>query len=80
MLPFRDSTRITPIVSYTVNGAGGSVSHDGTNPAIWKAINDISREIYRRDPNHPTMTVIAGVGANRIKLSNFMQYCPSTEE
>jgi hypothetical protein len=31
-------------------------------------------------PNHPTMTVIAGTGANRIKLSNFMQYCPSTEE
>jgi hypothetical protein len=61
-------------------GIGNEMEGDGTNPAIWKAINDISREIHRRDPNHPTMTVIAGVAANRIKLRNFMQYCPSTEE
>lgn len=61
-------------------GIGNEMEADGTIPAIWKAVNDISREIHRRDPNHPTMTGIAGVGANRIKLSNFMQYCPSTEE
>jgi hypothetical protein len=60
-------------------GIGNEMEADGTNPAIWKAINDISREIHRRDPNHPTMTVIAGVGANRIKLSNFMQYCPDID-
>jgi hypothetical protein len=66
--------------SILIRGIGNELEGDGTHPALWKAINDISREIHRRDPNHPTMTVIAGVAANRIKLRNFMQYCPSTEE
>jgi hypothetical protein len=60
-------------------GIGNEMEADGANPAIWKAINDISREIHRRDPSHPTMTVIAGVGANHIKLTNFMQYCPDID-
>jgi hypothetical protein len=60
-------------------GIGNEMEADGSNPAIWKAINDISREIHRRDPNHPTMTVIAGVGANHIKLTNFMLYCPDVD-
>jgi Glycosyl hydrolases family 2, TIM barrel domain len=60
-------------------GIGNEMEANGANPAIWKAINDISREIHRRDPNHPTMTVIAGVGANHIKLTNFMQYCPDID-
>jgi hypothetical protein len=50
--------------------------------APWKHLGNTAPDDSRKrsHPNHPTMTVIAGIGANRIKLSNFMQYCPSTEE
>ncbi len=60
-------------------GIGNEMEGNGANPAIWKAINDISREIHRRDPNHPTMTVIAGVGEDNIKLKQFMAYCPDVD-
>ncbi|HWR16129.1 MAG TPA: hypothetical protein VN577_14980 [Terriglobales bacterium] len=60
-------------------GIGNEMEGDGNNPAIWKAVNDIAREIHRRDPNHPTMTVIAGSGKNSIKLINFMKYCPDVD-
>ena len=60
-------------------GIGNEMEGDGTNPAIWKAVNDIAREIHRRDPNHPTMTVIAGTGKDAVKLENFMKYCPDVD-
>jgi hypothetical protein len=60
-------------------GIGNEMEADGTDPAIWKAVNDIAREIHRRDPNHPTMTVIAGAGKDNIKLINFMKYCPDVD-
>ena len=60
-------------------GIGNEMEGDGTNPEIWKAVNDIAKEIHRRDPNHPTMTVIAGTGPGAIKLANFMKYCPDID-
>ncbi len=60
-------------------GIGNEMEADGTDPAIWKAVNDIAREIHRRDPNHPTMTVIAGAGKENVKLINFMKYCPDVD-
>ncbi|HVJ06735.1 MAG TPA: glycoside hydrolase family 2 TIM barrel-domain containing protein [Candidatus Saccharimonadales bacterium] len=65
--------------SILVWGIGNEMEADGSNPAIWKAINDIAREIHRRDPNHPTMTVIAGAGEHNIKLKQFMAYCPDVD-
>lgn len=60
-------------------GVGNEMEGDGTKPEIWKAVNDIAREIHRIDPNHPTMTVIAGPGKDSIKLVNFMKYCPDVD-
>ncbi|HET9698510.1 MAG TPA: hypothetical protein VFP40_16680, partial [Terriglobales bacterium] len=60
-------------------GIGNEMEADGTDPAIWKAVNDIAREIHRIDPNHPTMTVIAGAGQDNIKLINFMKHCPDVD-
>lgn len=60
-------------------GIGNEMEGDGTKPEIWKAVNDIAKEIHRRDPNHPTMTVIAGTGPGAIKLVNFMKYCPDID-
>ncbi len=49
----------------------------GDNPAIWKAINDIAKEVKRIDPNHPTMTVTAEIGGKRVE--SLRQFCPDID-
>lgn len=58
---------------------GNEMEGDGKNPAIWYAINHISREIQQLDPHHPTMTVIAELGENENKLHSIKRYCPSID-
>ena len=50
---------------------------DGKNPRIWKAVNDVAKMIKSIDPNHPTMTVIAEIGGDKIK--NFKALCPDVD-
>ena len=38
----------------------------GDNPAIWAAVNDIASMVKELDPAHPTMTVTAEIGGDRI--------------
>jgi hypothetical protein len=40
----------------------------GDNAAIWSAINNIASMAKKLDPNHPTMTVIAEIGGDRVRL------------
>ena len=49
----------------------------GDNAAIWSAVNDLARLAHTLDPNHPTMTVIAEVGGDRLK--NIHQLCPDID-
>lgn len=49
----------------------------GDNPAIWEAVNDIATMVKRIDPLHPTMTVTAEIGGERIK--NIHQRCPAID-
>ncbi|MBX3379918.1 MAG: hypothetical protein KF805_07470 [Phycisphaeraceae bacterium] len=49
----------------------------GDNPKIWKAVNDIAKMIKELDPNHPTMTVIAEMGGE--KLPCIKKYCPDID-
>ncbi|MBS0190732.1 MAG: glycoside hydrolase family 2 TIM barrel-domain containing protein [Phycisphaerales bacterium] len=49
----------------------------GDNPKIWKAVNDIAKMIKEVDPNHPTMTVIAEIGGE--KLPSIRKYCPDID-
>ena len=44
----------------------------GDNPAIWKAVNEVASMIKQLDPAHPTMTVTAEIGGERI--SNIEKY------
>lgn len=39
----------------------------GDNPAIWKAVNEVASMIKELDPLHPTMTVTAEIGGERIR-------------
>jgi hypothetical protein len=50
---------------------------DGSNPAIWRAVEDIAHEVKRIDPDHPTMTVIAELGND--KVQSIERWCPSID-
>jgi hypothetical protein len=49
----------------------------GGDPLVWKAVEEIAREIKKLDPNHPTMTVTAEIGGERVASIN--KYCPSID-
>ncbi|MBI1310219.1 glycosyl hydrolase family 2 [bacterium] len=58
-------------------GIGNEMEGDGTNPAVWYAIDHIARETKRIDPDHPTMTVIAELGDH--KLQSIERFCPNID-
>jgi hypothetical protein len=49
----------------------------GDNAAIWSAINNIASMVKKLDPNHPTMTVVAEIGGDRVK--NIHRLCPDID-
>lgn len=58
-------------------GIGNEMEGEGTNPAIWYAIDHIARQIKQIDPNHPTMTVIAELGDH--KVQSIERFCPNVD-
>jgi hypothetical protein len=58
-------------------GIGNEMEGDGSNPSIWRAVEDIAREVKRIDPDHPTMTVIAELGND--KVQSIEKHCPSID-
>lgn len=58
-------------------GIGNEMEGEGTNPAVWYAVEHIAREIKRIDPDHPTMTVIAELGDH--KVESLHRFCPSID-
>lgn len=49
----------------------------GDNAAIWSAVNSLAGLAKQLDPNHPTMTVIAEIGGDRVK--NIHRLCPNID-
>ena len=49
----------------------------GDNAAIWSAVNNIAAMAKKLDPSHPTMTVIAEIGGDRVK--NIQRLCPDID-
>jgi len=49
----------------------------GDNAAIWSAVNNIAAMAKRLDPNHPTMTVVAEIGGDRVK--SIHRLCPDID-
>ncbi len=47
------------------------------DPAVWKAVEDIAAYAKKVDPNHPTMTVVAEIGGDKVEMIN--KYCPSID-
>jgi hypothetical protein len=50
---------------------------DGSNIRIWKEMNELAKIIKKEDPNHPVMTVIAGIGGT--KVANVIKYYPEID-
>ena len=50
---------------------------EGKNGAVWNAINDLAAMVKQIDPGHPTMTVIAEIGGEKVK--NIHRLCPAID-
>lgn len=48
-----------------------------SDPKVWKAVNEIAVMIKEVDPHHPTMTVIAEIGGD--KLPSIEKYCDAID-
>jgi hypothetical protein len=49
----------------------------GKNGAVWTAINSLAVMVKQLDPKHPTMTVIAEIGGEKVK--NLHRLCPEID-
>jgi hypothetical protein len=58
---------------------GNEMEGDGNDPNVWKAVEEIARMVKQIDPSHPTVTVIAELGANGIKAKQVRALCPSID-
>ena len=58
-------------------GIGNELNLDYTNPKVWDAVNDIAKMIHETDPNHPTSTVLAGVGKKEVAY--IKARCPAVD-
>jgi hypothetical protein len=50
---------------------------DGADPKVWAAVEAIAKAAKELDPNHPTMTVTAEIGGNRVP--SVKDLCPSID-
>jgi hypothetical protein len=48
-------------------GIGNELNLNAKNPKVWDAVNGISKMIHEVDPNHPTMTMLAGISPEMIR-------------
>jgi hypothetical protein len=58
-------------------GLGNEMEANGSNPRIWKAIDDLAQMVKSLDPNHPTMTVCSDGGLE--KFRSFTTLCPNVD-
>ncbi|MDB6154015.1 MAG: hypothetical protein JWL90_2468 [Chthoniobacteraceae bacterium] len=49
----------------------------GKNGAVWTAINSLAVMVRQIDPHHPTMTVVAEIGGDKVK--NIHRLCPEID-
>lgn len=50
---------------------------DANDASVWLAVNSIARMIKRIDPHHPTMSVVAEIGGQRVR--NLHRLCPDVD-
>ncbi len=58
-------------------GLGNEAEGEGDDAAYWSALNNLAALVHRLDPAHPTMTVIAELGGNKVR--NLHRLCPEID-
>ncbi|MCW5940893.1 MAG: hypothetical protein KIS66_01590 [Fimbriimonadaceae bacterium] len=58
-------------------GLGNEMERDNDTPELWKAVDDMAAMAKSLDPNHPTMTVVSEVSAEKIR--NIQRYAPNID-
>ena len=58
-------------------GLGNEMENNNDSPELWKAIQDLAKMVHEIDPNHPTMTVIAEIGGD--KVQKIHRNCPDID-
>lgn len=58
-------------------GLGNEMEEDGKDAAIWMAINSLATAVKKVDPAHPTMTVVAEIGGEKVR--NLHRLCPEID-
>ena len=58
-------------------GIGNEMEGNGDNPAIYQHIEQLASLVKKEDPNHPVMTVIAGIGGPKVEMLH--KFCPSID-
>ena len=58
-------------------GIGNEVDLQYSNFKVWETIEEIAKFIKKVDPNHPTMTVIAGLDPSKVFM--IKKHCPSVD-
>ncbi len=71
ILKYKDRS---PLLVWSI---GNEMEGAGGIPEIYKAVNEIAKVIKELDPNHPTMTVIAELGGN--KVQDVHRFCPDID-
>lgn len=60
-----------------VYALGNETNSGADTPEAWAFINELADMIHKADPNHPTMTVLAGSGGRTI--NNVAKYAPNID-
>jgi exo-beta-1,3-glucanase (GH17 family) len=47
---------------------GNELNHEAENPAVYDAVNELSKMIHEVDPHHPTTTAISGMNKDTVAL------------
>ena len=58
-------------------GIGNEVDLRYSNFKVWETIEELAKFIKKVDPNHPTMTVIAGLDPSKVYM--IKKHCPSID-
>lgn len=56
---------------------GNEMEMEDDTPRLWKMVQDLAQTVHELDPQHPTMTVVAEIGGE--KVQNIHKYCPDID-
>jgi len=73
----KDILKLKDHPALLVWGIGNEVDLKYTNFKVWETIEELAKFIKKVDPNHPTMTVVAGIDPGKVFM--IKKYCPSID-